>query len=97
MRLRRLSRDPDTNSVLRANFRDVPRFISCGRVDVSSAGVEVTIPHKLGEVPDGIYPMIRTAGLTVEVPESSQKKWSIDRVSFVPSATGTIELFVFKL
>ena len=88
--------DARIDAAITDTVRDLPRVVSCGRIDFLAANVEVAIPHKLGEVPDK-FSAFPWSALTVYAPEDSQRKWTKDSIALMSSAIGTATVFVEKL
>jgi len=88
--------DPNVDAAIQDTVRDLPRLVSCGRVDIVTAGAPFTVPHKLGEVPD-LFDYVAWTDLNVFATDTLQAQWTKDTIVLCSSVAGTITLFVGKL
>ena len=73
--------------------RDLPRLVSCGRVDVVTAGEPFVIPHTLGSVPE-FFVADRWTAMDITAPETLRTQWTDKQIVLVSDVAGTLTLYV---
>ena len=87
--------DAHVDAVMTDNFRLVPQIVSCGRVDVVTAGAPIVVSHKLGSVPEFFF-IMPWSGVEVTAADDLQAQWTKEVVVVLPSAAVTLTLYVGK-
>lgn len=85
--------DANLDAAMQDSLRDLPRFVSCGRIDVLTANEAFAVPHTLGDVPE-FFHYVPWAEGALFAPESVQSQWTEDTVVLVASVAGTFTLYV---
>jgi len=88
--------DATVDAAMRDSFRDLPRWIDCGQVDVVTAGAPISVPHRLGSVPE-FFVAMKTTDMEVFATEDLQRQWTSTSVVVVPTVATPFRLYVGKL